>query len=475
MKSTVVLVVSLLLTSSAHAGLKNIAKDFLENNAQVKVAESQVNLAQLDLQAFEMTRNTNLTWNSEHNENKLESFSAFAARFAGGAFRQPIETTQHSLSLNKGFEWGGTVALDNSYQEFNVPGAQKIYGFTQGLTYTQNLGRDFFGKSFGLQKDQLAYSLEFTEANSESTIQSSLLELVRNYFQAAQNKALVKLQGEAKVRAERRLALIRRRVRDGLREKVDRIQAEISLFRADENVKSAQQNFTSAVEALSTSVHRVVPADEILSLSNDAFKMTSVPQGKVQGNQNLKALTEQVKATEAGLEVADKAILPQVNVQVAARNNNFDPQTGDAFSEGLIGGANHEFRVGLNLTWALGSQPEKVEKTRALVNHQTTKLRLEKLTSDVFQSEKSIKDQINLLTENLESSKKRLELAKAALKEYNRLYSRGRADLDQLIQAEETLITTEINHVQYLSQREVLIHSLAFLYGDLRNFLLQGQ
>lgn len=459
----------------AQAGLKNIAKDFLENNAQVKVAESQISLAQLDLKAFELTRNTTLRWNSERNDNKLESFSAFAARFAGGAFRQPIETTQHSLSLNKGFEWGGTVAVDNTYQEFNVPGARKIYGFTQGLTYTQNIGRDFFGRTFDLERNRLGFTAEFTEANSESTIQQSLLELVRNYFQAAQNKALVKLQGEAKQRAERRLALIRRRVKDGLREKVDRIQAEISLFRADENVKSAQQNFTSAVEALSTSVHRVVPADEIQSLSDTEFQMTAIPQGKVEGNQNLKALNEQVKATEAGLDAADKAILPQVNLEVAARNNKFAPETGDAVTDGLIGGANHEFRVALNLNWALGSQPEKVEKTRALVNHQTTKLRLEKLTSDVFQSEKSIKDQINLLSENLESSKRRLELAKAALKEYNRLYSRGRADLDQLIQAEETLISTEINHVQYLSQREILIHSLAFLYGDLRDFLLQGK
>lgn len=474
MEKSVSILAIYLLSSAAFAGLENIAKDFLANNAQVKVAESQVELASLDLRAFELTRNTSLTWNSNRNENKLESFSAFAARFAGGAFRQPIETTEHSLGLSKGFEWGGNLAFDNSYQEITVEGAQKIYGYSQGLTYTQNIGRDFFGSTFSLQKNQLSYNVSFTESSSENTIQNSLLDLVRNYYQAALNKSLVKLQQDAKKRADRRLALIRKRVRDGLREKVDRIQAEISLYRADENVKTAQQNFTSTIEALSTAVHRVVPADEIVGLSDVKFKTTKRPAGNVKGNKNLKALQDQVKATESSLDVADRGILPAVNLEIGARNNNFEPQTGDAFSGGIIGGSNHELRLGVNLSWALGSQPEKVEKTRALVNYNTTRLRLQKFTSDVFQSEKSIKDQISLLSENMESSKKRLELAQTALKEYNRLYARGRADLDQLIQAEETLISTEINHVQYLSQREILLHSLAFLYGDLRSYLVGG-
>ncbi|CAM9889755.1 unnamed protein product [Chrysoparadoxa australica] len=473
MKKVVLVTLLCFLSFSSNASLKNIAKDFLQNNAQVKVAESQVELAALDVQAFDLTRNTDLTWNSERNKNKLESFSAFAARFAGGAFRQPIETTRHSLSLNKDFTWGGTAAVTNTLQTVDVPGAQTIYGFTQGLSYTQNIGRDLFGRTFYLQKDQLNYNLGFTKANSESEIQNSLLSLVQNYYEAALQKSLVKLQSEAKERAVQRLNLIKRRVRDGLREKVDFIQAEISLYQADERVKSAEQNFTSAIERLSTSVHRNVPAGEIVGLIDNSFAATKVPQGEVKDNQNLKALNEQLKANKATFDRSDLNLLPNININVQANSNNFDPKTSSAFSDGLVGSSNHEFIVGLNLTWALGSQPEKVEKTRALVNYNTSKLRLEKLTSDVAQTEKSIVDQVKLLDKNLESSKKRLSLAKAALKEYNRLYGRGRADLDQLIQAEETLINTEINHVQYLSQRERLVHSLAFLYGSLRQFLIK--
>lgn len=473
MKKVVLLSALSCFSLSSFASLKNIAKDFLENNAQVKVAESQVELAALDVKAFELTKNTDLTWNSERNKNKLESFSAFAARFAGGAFRQPIENTSHSLQLSKDFNWGGTAAITNTLQVVEVPGAQKIYGFSQGLSYTQSIGRDFFGRTFYLQRDQLNYNLGFTKASSENDIQNSLLSLVQNYFDAALQKSLVKLQSEAKQRADQRLNLIKRRVRDGLREKVDLIQAEISLYQADERVKSAEQNFTSAIERLSTSVHREVPAREITGLIEDNFLSTTVPKGQVDGNQNLKALQEQLKANKATFDRSDLNLMPNVNLNVQANSNNFDPTTSTAFSDGLVGSANHEFIVGVNLTWALGSQPEKVEKTRALVNYNTSKLRLEKLTNDVAQTEKSIVDQVALLDKNLQSSKRRLSLAKSALKEYNRLYARGRADLDQLIQAEETLINTEINHVQYLSQRERLVHSLAFLYGDLRSFLIK--
>jgi len=457
---------------SSQASLHKLAVDFLGNNADVKVAESQVDLAKLDVAAFELTRNTTLGWNSSYTDASLESFSAFAARFAGGAFRQPFQTTEHTLSLSKGFEWGGDLTFDNTYSEITVPGAQKILGFSQGLTYIQNIGNDFFGKNFKNRKEELQNTVGFASANSENSIQQSLIQLVQNYYNASLNKSLVKLQSEAKQRAEQRLRLIKRRVKDGLRQKVDRIQAEISLYQADEAVKSAKQNFTSALESLSTSVHREVTENEVLGLIDSSFKGTIQPSGQVENNQTLKALKSQVKASQSGLERADMSLLPAITLEAGVRNNNFDPATSEAISGGLFGQVNDEVRLALNVSWALGSQPERVEKTRALVNFNTNKLRKEKLQSDVVQSEKSIKDQIKLLTVNLDSAKSRIKLAKRALAEYNRLYGRGRADLDQLIQAEETLINTEINYVQYHSQRERLVHSLAFLYGSLRKFLV---
>ncbi len=458
--------------ASTHAGLKKIAQDFLENNSQVKVAEAEVSLAELDLRSFELTRNTNLSLESNYSDSQSANFSAFAVRLTGGAFVQPIVTSSHALTVGKDFNWGGSLSFSNTYQSIKIPGLSGVTGFEQAITYNQNLGENLFGRTFYLQRDEFAFNLGFTKADSENTIQNSLLNLVNNYYNAALNKALVKLQSEAKQRAKRRLSLIKRRVRDGLREKVDRIQAEISLFQAEEAVKTAQQNFTSALESLSTAVHRGVPAEEVLSLNDDVFKMTDIPSGEADQNKNVMALKELVKSRELNLSRTEKALIPDINLSLAATNNDFNVNSSDAISGGLLGKPNRDLRASLNVSWELGSEPEKVEKTRSLVNLKTSKLQLERLQKNVIQTEKSIKDQINLLSANLKSSKKRLQLARKALKEYNKLYERGRADLDRLIQAEETLIDTEISHIQYLAQRERLIHSLAFLYGDLRGFLL---
>jgi outer membrane protein TolC len=472
MKVFSVFLVLVFHSSLSFASLAGLAKDFLESNSDVIVARSQVKLARLDYEAFDLQTNTNLSLGTSYNDNSLESFSAFAAQFAGGAFRLPIRSTEHTIGLGKSFSWGGELAFDNSVQSLKAQGARSIYGFSQGLTYTQSLGRDFLGRGFKKRLDELSLGLKFSESNTEQTIQARLLELVQSYFDVSLNKSLVKLRSEAESRAQRRFVLIKRRVRDGLREKVDKIQAEISLFQAKENVSSAKQNLTSALELISTAVHRRVSSDEVISFIEPSYKRTSNPRGEIQGNNNLKALQDQLKATKAGLDRADFNLIPEVTFQAGVRNNNFDPQLSNSFSDGSFTGNNEEVALSLNVVWALGSKPERVEKTRALVNYNTTRLRLEKFAQDTLQSERSIQDQIVILDKNILSAKRRLGLANQALGEYNKLYSKGRADLDQLISAEETLINTEVNYIQYLALRERLIHGLAFLYGNLKSFML---
>lgn len=140
---------------------------------------------------------------------------------------------------------------------------------------------------------------------------------------------------------------------------------------------------------------------------------------------------------------------------------------GEGIRGGTFGKPNDEVAVGVNLTWPIGGKPQKVEETRARVQYETAKLKKERLAIDIVQIEKSLVDQVKVLEENLKSSNLRIKLADNALEEYTKLYERGRADLDQLIAAEETLIQTQINHIQYQSQREQLSYQLSFIYGDL--------
>ncbi len=471
MKLGIVLVL-FAINFSASANLNQLAKEFLERNSIVAEAKSQIVLAKLDIEAWDTSKTTSLNWVSNYNNNALESYSAFAAQFAGGAFRLPIEMQTHGITLSKDFSWGGNLSFENTYNQIQAQGTQEIYGFTQGLTFTQNIGRDFFGQNYRLQGKSLESALKASESQSKGEIEQSLLTLINNYFAGSLNKSMVELQTEAKKRAERRLDLIKKRVKDGLREKVDLIQAEISLLRAGENVKSAKQSLISNLEALSTSVHRKVEENDVVGFTQKNFMVHLTQTGDVNKNLSLQTLEFQVKALEKSLKVKNNDLMPEVNFQASLKNNNYDPNIGDGVWGGTFGKPNDEVAVGFNVVWPFGSKPQKVEETKARVQFETAKLKRDRLAINVAQIEKSIMDQIKVLEDNLKSSTSRLKLAQSALDEYTSLYGRGRADLDQLIAAEETLIQTQINHVQYQSQREQLTYQLSFLYGKLTEDLV---
>lgn len=459
----------------AHAGLNQLAREFLERNSIVAEAKSNIILAQLDIESWSASRTTTINWISDYNNNSLESYSAFAAQFAGGAFRQPIEIQTHGLTLSKEFNWGGSLSFENTFNAIEAQGTQKIYGFTQGLTFKQNIGRDLFGRNFKIEGEALESTLKASTFKSQNDIDQSLLNLINNYYSASLYKSLVDLQNEALKRAQRRLDLIKKRVRDGLRERVDMIQARISLLKARESVKSARQNLISNLESLSTAVHRNVDNSDIIGLTEKRFKAHQVVQGEVKDNLNLKTLEFQVEALGKSLKSRENNLLPEINFQASLKNNNYDPGMGEGIRGGTFGKPNDEVAVGVNLTWPIGGKPQKVEETRARVQYETAKLKKERLAIDIVQIEKSLVDQVKVLEENLKSSNLRIKLADNALEEYTKLYERGRADLDQLIAAEETLIQTQINHIQYQSQREQLSYQLSFIYGDLAKELGAGE
>jgi len=86
----------------------------------------------------------------------------------------------------------------------------------------------------------------------------------------------------------------------------------------------------------------------------------------------------------------------------------------------------------------------------------------------------ALDEQIVILKTNLVSINKRLELASMALDEYTKLYARGKADLDQVIRAEEDLINTQKSKIQYLSQINNLNFSKKSLTSDLYLALSQN-
>ena len=448
-----------------HASLLKISKEYLQNNSDILVSATKVETAQFDYESFLLTKTWNLNYNFNKTDGNLESASTFLSTDS--------TSSSHILSLSKDTEWGGTFSLNNTLSSYETSlSPTTTYGFNQGVSYKQNLGRDFLGRSFQKSKEATASNAHMAKVNHDETIQTGLLKLSQSYFSSALNKSLVKLQKEAKQRAIKRLNLIKRRFKDGLRERVDLYQAEIAVFNQDEQIKAAQIRLKSSLESLATSLHREVSGEEIQGFLEKKYKVKEAPKGEITANKNVELLKETIKINQSSYDKAGYSLAPAVSLTLGYDTNEYDVGRGTAINDGSLQGDKNQTTVAINLTWPLGSRPQRIEKAKALLELETSKKRLQKIEKNLTEVERSLEDRLLMLNKNIDSVLKRRDLAKKALREYNKLYSRGRADLDQVIRAEETLINTEVSYVNYLSQREEIIHAMAYLFGNLKDYMV---
>lgn len=449
------------ISLSSQASLVKLSKEYLAKNSKVfqEKAKAQISLIEKDLILAQKT--WGLDYSYLNNDNKLEN-STTTFTVTG------LETELHSLGLSKAFDWGGTLSLDNNMYSYKSSGT--TYQFNQTLSYSQNLGKDFFGKQFYNTVDQYENLAKQQEKSSKNTIQTNLRTFALVLTQAQLQKGLYDLQVEAQKRAQRRLSLIKKKVRDGLREKVDLLQARTDLLKQKELVEATDISFNNQIENLVGHLERSVDSNEITELEIESWE--KLPAGNISNNLSKAQLESYKKANELAYENSSRDYLPSVSLSASIKTNDYDMQRSETFSNGKLGGDNKEVTVGLNLTWALGLESEKLEKAKARLNFETSKKLLEGKESSLDKTEQILKKNLRQLDKNIEFSKERLILAEKTLKEYNRLYNRGRSGLDQVIRAEESLINTQVSHLRYLANRREVLFNLASLYGNLENYIL---
>ena len=448
--------------------MRDLVEEYLSNNSSVLKSKAQIQSSFLNISSVEAQKIWSLTYSGVKEKDNLEQLSAFSTR--------DTSTTTHFLSLGKGFNWGGEFALNNTLLKYETPTSiQPTNGFSQGFSYTQDLGANFLGRSYYSELNTAKETHASTKSQVQHGLQASLYGFATTYSQVKLNPSLLKLQEAARERAKRRKELIRRRVRDGLKEKVDLIQARIELLAAEEQVKTAKMQRKISMESLSNSLHRDVSRKEVEPFDARVLDMKSIPAGDSSGNLEIRSLEKKAAALKLSKDQVDYSFWPKVNAGLEYNVNDYNTEKSTAVDEGnlLCSKDNDETKLSLNIVWSIGSESQKVARAKNNIELKVAEMETKKLKLNFLKSEESLLTQIELLEKNLVSVKSTKELAKKALKEMTKLYNRGRADLDQVIRAEESLINTERDFVQYLSHRENLIYKLASLYGTLEEYLLK--
>jgi len=466
----VILLVTFLFGSSSQASLNSLADEYLKRNTELVSSKLSVDAANWSHQKKNAEKSWVLSGSGNYQDSQLESSSTFSAN--------PVKTTNYDLAIGKSFGWGGELSFSNTFTQIEQSGSfsalfgtnGKYNSFGQTVSYSQDLGTDFFGRSF---KKELEISLKRTEAQQVEHFaveEEGLLSLSSGYIQSQLQRDLLQHQKQALKRAIKRKKLVTKRVRDGLREKVDLLQARVNELKARESVKSGENSLSVALEGLSLLVHRKVSPSEIESLKESLYPEAI---GTVENNQRQKALKAKKVLNELSADRSKMMIMPTIKLETSYSTNNYDVASGEAISGGMIGEDNNVWKVGVKASWPIGFGSEKSQSEIDSIEKRKTEYQLSTKIYNDNQLERFYQDQLRDLSLNLKSAKSRAILSEKVLSEYNGLYAKGRASLDQVINAEEELIRTQSDVVRYQAEHKVLTLKLYTLYGSLKTQLLK--
>ena len=469
----ITLIVSVFLALSVAESatkLSDFSKEFLGINQNIDQQIINTKQAEINVELIDAYRTWSVFYQGSLDDNSLESSTSLRSN--------PVKTLSHTIGLTKDFDWGGNFSFSNSMTSLegsNFFGTLngKTYGFSQTLSYTQDISQNFFGANDRreIKEAELGHELQKTLLTTEK--EKGLLRLTSAWVDAKLALALLNLQNEALDRARRRENLVSKRVRDGLKEKVDLYQAQGSREQQIEELRNAEIALRRSLETLGEELHRPVSKEEVAAFSFNPIIKSMMPDGQLATNNEIKALQSRMEILKSTLDRKDNLLRPDISLTGSYTSNDYDPTNSEALSNGMIGSDTKETSIGISITWPIGSKPAELEKSKTNIEKTYTQKRKEKLEKNVEITEHFLKRQISLVEENLVSGKRRRGLAQKALSEYNKLYNRGRADLDQVIRAEEALINTEKQFVQSMAGRSKVLFQLAYLYGSLGEYVMK--
>ena len=457
----------------SQAALPQLAREYVQNNANIKESRNRIESARQDIALLQGSKTWNLGYTPFYRSDGLQTLSPFSPTKS--------ETTEHVFSLAKDFEWGGKLTFgkrishfqqDRNPTFFSSNPRLDAHSFTHEVSYRQNLGADFLGRLFYREKSIAEERHRLAKKEHRQRLQGGLLELAQAYTQTRLRRSLTRLQRSAHKRAEAVQAFVSKRVRDGLREKVDLYRAQSNVHLQQEQVYSALQNLEASLERLSSALHRKVLPVEIERYQKQEKR--TLPQGDpTTKNGNIQTLTRQQEILNQQLRKVGHEFYPRISLNVGYKTNAVGEKQSQTWKDGHVFTSDHSAKeISLALNWPIGNAPQRALRSKLRAGKATLDAQKTLLAQTLVLRSEQIKKQIAHLEKNIRLSQKRKKLAYSIVNEMNKLYRKGKSNLDQVIRAEEELIRTQTGFVGHLAQRDMLYHSLLHLHGTLEQHLL---
>lgn len=463
---TVLFIAALFISSNVQASLRSVLEIGLKRNLQVEEARLSRLVSEKNSVIANAAYSLRLDFDGGYLDSNFERdpFSLVDAN----------EAWDFNLSLTKPFTWGGELELASGHRHLHPKSSvPESFLFQQRLTYTQDLGKDFFGRS--MQDEVRAYAIDEKIAELELSLQEreQTLSLSRLYIQGVSMRSLRALEEAALKRAQKRLRYVDQQVKDGLRERVDSLRSKENLLARETALRDNEEQTWRIREQLASLMAASATEVEFKSESM-SYDWTKVWTGwHLKENTDRQLLIRRLDALALRAQAKDRQDFADVNLVASYGSNNWELERSDAFSKGRLGQDRDEWSVGIKVSMPWGNEEAKAEAQKV----RAQKMMLERYQANwdevLVHTARTFGERHKLLAKNLETAKERVKLASQALDAYNNLYSKGRANLEQVITAEEQLIADQklvISSQQSLAELTLEAQAIA---GRLEQFLLK--
>ncbi|MCB9096027.1 MAG: TolC family protein [Halobacteriovoraceae bacterium] len=463
----------LVIQGTCLAGFQNLVGELHKKNTTIKKEEYTLKQNENQIKAVESTTNLFLDGSATYREGRDASLFSFSS--------QETKSLSPSVSLGLPFSWGGVLKFTHEYTRQDISmwdaayktanGGDIAYLIENKLSYSQDLSRNVFGKSYRLNLESAELNYRAAQSQLDSVEETTLLELYSYYLNAKLSKTMLGLNRESLDRSRVRKKLIEKRYKDGIAIRADYFRVGSSYLVSEELLENSKTEFEQTLNELSMLVERDVLGEEIAHFDENFKELTIEPKKDFNQNKNYQILKKRLSALESEVEALDFQDNPDVKLSFEYSRGAIDNNYSDAFSDAQSDSTYDSKAVVLSFNVPFGESSSEITRVNKNIEAQKVKLSLTDLQKDLHLKNDQLYREFKSSHQNIQSAQRRLDLGKKVLKEQTKRYERGQVDLDQVLNAEDELLGAEKSYFQYIAKYQLVAAQIALLHGEINDYL----
>lgn len=374
--------------------------------------------------------------------------------FKFGTFSYTISNTRYDLS-----QWDSNVGNSNADEIFETRGT---------FLYTY----DFFNQSQSFEQDRITQNQVFESSQNSAQKQKEYLDFFRSYLDAKLSVYLRNLAYEIEKRAEKRLRVISKRVRDGISRKVEKLQAQSSLLKQKQEVNKSENALKENLAIIEIVIRQEVPVEYLDKVTWEYVPFVKWKESIAEKvNYEIKSLEERLRLIDIESDKIADQRGHSLKLQASYVSNSFNEENGESFNDALNSPENDSKIISLMYTVPFGQSYHKATMERQRINKKRIEYQKLDLKEKVEMNRKVLLHNIEKFEKSYNLSTKLVSLNKSIMDEQNKLYLRGQATFDDVIRAEEGYINATLEEKRALHNLETLIVEYAYLMGSIEDMI----